>query len=81
VLSDSQWISVSALLEEVGTGIGRPRVPARRILEGILWVLENDGKWIHLPVSFPAQQTCYNKWLAWKKTGVLDTVLEILDRE
>jgi transposase len=80
-LSDEQWSRVRTLLEACTARRGRPQASARRVLEGILWVLDNNEKWHHLPATFPPQQTCYNKWLAWRKSGVFDTVLQILERE
>ena len=80
-LSDEQWARISPLLEQSVARTGRPRACARRVLEAILWVLENKEKWHRLPATFPPQQTCYNKWLSWKKAGVLDVVLKILDRD
>ncbi|WP_222105773.1 transposase [Paraburkholderia sp. BCC1885] len=78
-LSDEDWSRVAPLLvEPASSRTGRPRSDPRQLLNGILWVLINGEKWHHLPSTFPAQQTCYAKWLKWKREGVMDAVLTAL---
>jgi transposase len=55
--------------------LGRPRSCPRAVLNGILWVLINSEKWKNLPPSYPASQTCYLKWLDWKRIGLIAKVL------
>lgn len=81
-LTDEAWLRVCHLFEEpAGTaGVGRPRRRSRDVLNGVLWVLLNDEKWHHLPGTFPPSQTCYARWLQWKRSGVMDVVLAELRR-
>jgi transposase len=79
-LSDEQWRKVAVFLDN-GVGEserGRPAVSSRRIFEAILWIREHDEQWKHLPSCFPSQQTCYNRWLKWRKTGALDAALKMI---
>ncbi|CAN7804004.1 transposase [Paraburkholderia hospita] len=79
-LSDEQWSKVSVFLvdSEDEAGGGRAAAPVRQIFEAVLWIRENDGAWQHLPASFPPQQTCYNRWLKWRKSGALDAALKVI---
>ncbi|MGH8778199.1 transposase [Paraburkholderia sp.] len=81
-LTDEAWLHVRHLFEEpAGTaGVGRPRRQSRDVLNGILWVLLNGEKWHHLPATYPPSQTCYARWLQWKRSGVMDVVLVELKR-
>jgi transposase len=79
-LSDEDWSRVSRLLvEPASSRTGRPRSDPRQLLNGVLWVLINGEKWHHLPSTFPAQQTCYARWLKWKRDGIMQAVLSELE--
>jgi hypothetical protein len=74
-LTDADWSRVAYLFPmHPVAGRGRPRSHPRALLNGILWVLINRQKWRCLPATFPPQQTCYNRWLQWKNTGVMEVV-------
>lgn len=78
-LSDSAWTRVEHLFSVVSTGRGRPRRNDRDILDAILWVLQNNEKWHRIPASQPPPQTCYARYTAWRKSGVLAQALDLLD--
>ncbi|WP_414695554.1 transposase [Paraburkholderia sp.] len=77
-LTDSDWAGVQSLFPVVSSGRGRPRRSDREILNAILWVMQTKEKWHRLPATFPQQRTCYLRYMAWKRTGVLDQVNERL---
>ncbi|PCE22417.1 transposase [Paraburkholderia acidicola] len=82
-LTDDAWLRVCHLFEEPAAGptnVGRPRRQSRDVLNGVLWVLLNHEKWHHLPSTFPPSQTCYARWLQWKRTGLIDTVIAELEK-
>jgi transposase len=69
-LSDEDWAKIEHLFPSAPTkGGGRPRRDPRPVVEAILWVTETNSKWHHLPSHYPPMQTCYIKWLEWKKAG------------
>ena len=79
ILTDELWMAVAAiLLTESEPGKRVTPATARGILEAILWIQETGEQWKHLPATFPAQQTCYNRWLIWRKNGALDAALKVL---
>ncbi len=77
-LTDVDWARVQSLFPVASSGRGRPRRSDREILNAILWVQQTKEKWHRLPATFPPQQTCYLRYMTWKKTGVLDQVNERL---
>jgi transposase len=81
-LSDANWDRVKHLFPESGSpvprGPGRPRRSVRGILDAILWIEQTGDKWHRLPLTFPPPQTCYAKYLAWRRTGRLQVVVDIL---
>jgi transposase len=77
-LSDDDWARVSHLFAEPSNRHGRPRSDPRQLLNSILWVFVNGEKWHHLPATFPSQQTSYNRWLQWRRDGVIQSVFREL---
>ncbi|WP_035475078.1 transposase [Burkholderia sp. WSM2230] len=77
-LSDADWARVQGLFPEHACTRGRPRRSDREILNAILWLQQRNEKWHRLPGTFPPQQTCYLRYMTWKKSGVLDQVNERL---
>jgi transposase len=71
-LSDEQWFLIADLFpwEPPSTVGGRPRVPPRPCLEGILWVLRTGARWKDLPKSFPSYPTCWRRLREWSESGV-----------
>ena len=79
-LSDDAWARISHLFkQDPKKRVGRPARPPREILNAILWVVARDEKWHRLPATFPPSQTCYIKWLQWRRTGLMSSVLDELD--
>jgi len=77
-LSDADWARVQSLFPEHTCTRGRPRRSDREILNAILWLQQTNERWHRLPGTFPPQQTCYLRYMAWKKSGVLTQVNERL---
>lgn len=81
-LSDDAWQQIAHLFEhDIAGRPGRPRREPREVVSGILWVLVNSEKWHHLPVHFPPSQTCYIKWLQWRRSGLMTKILVTLELE
>jgi transposase len=57
---------------------GRPPRNPRDVVSAILWVVRNGEKWQRLPATFPPSQTCYIKWLEWRRAGTLLQVFAAL---
>lgn len=86
-LTDEQWNLISDLFPEPPPRPkgGRPTVPARRCVEGLLWLLRSGARWKDLPKHFPSPATCWRRHDEWTKEGIWETawarLLRVLDRE
>jgi transposase len=81
-LSDEAWQRVSHLLScDSKPRFGRPARDPRDVLNAILWVTTRNEKWHRLPGNFPPSQTCYIKWLQWRRAGLMTQILDELQLE
>jgi transposase len=44
---------------------GRPLVPDRKVLGGILWIPRSGARWQDLPEEFPSPPTCWRRLRDW----------------
>src|SRR5438094_1295007 len=71
-LSDEQWEYLDILLPqpEASPKGGPKPIPNRPVVEGILWVLRNGGRWKALPEGYPSPSTCWRRLAQWEEEGV-----------
>lgn len=76
LLTDAQWARIAPLLPKIRMTKkgGRPAVPNRPVLEGILWVLRTGSAWMDLPKEYPGYATCWRRLKAWEESGVWEKV-------
>src|ERR1700690_871182 len=60
---------------------GNVRVNNLQLLNALLYVAEHGCKWRGLPKRFGPWHTIYTRMNRWSKSGVLDQVFELLQRE
>jgi transposase len=78
-LSDEQWALIQPLLSQSSPpSRGRPVMDQRAVLEGILWKFSTRSPWYDMPPAYPSYQTCYRRYLLWKRTGLLPQVYRLL---
>jgi transposase len=78
-LSQEQWALIQPLFSAPSPpSRGRPVVDQRLALEGILWKFIARSPWYDMPPCYPYYQTCYRRYLLWKRTGLLDQVYRLL---
>ena len=74
LVSDELWGMVEPLLptEPSKARGGRPRIPDRAVLSGIVFVLKSGIPWRMLPkeVGFGSGVTCWRRLRDWQKAGV-----------
>jgi transposase len=67
-LSDAQW---SAIEPHLPPDRGRkPRVDDRRVISGIIHVLQSGCRWKDAPCDYGSYSTLYNRYNRWSKRGV-----------
>ena len=79
-LTEKQWQVVAPLFaEDDRTGkAGRPPVPARDVLNGVLWILKTGARWKDLPRDYPPYQTCHRRFQTWVEEGTIVRALQVL---
>lgn len=73
-LSDDQWNYVKRYLPPQPLR-GRKRSDDRRILNGILYVMQTGRNWHELPLRYGSYETAHRRLKQWSREGVLDTIL------
>lgn len=65
-LTDREWNAIRVFLpKERPKKAGRPWVPHRQVINGILWVLCTGGSWRDVPPEFGKYKTIYNRFRRW----------------
>ena len=82
---DKLWDEIENILpkEKPFKTVGRPIVPYRRVLDGILYVLRTGCQWKMLPKEYGSSSTCHRRFQEWntrfsKRHGLN---LKIYDKE
>jgi len=77
------WMKLQPLLpkeKEPGTN-GRPAVPFRKVLDGVLYVLRTGCQWKALPAEYGSGSTCHRRFQEWVKAGVFQKLwVKLLER-
>ena len=77
-LSDVQWGRIREHFPEENIPDGRPGrkpVPARQILDAVLWILNTGAQWHMLPQCYPNYKTVHRRFQQWCQHEVLRAVL------
>jgi transposase len=83
-VSDEVWAALEGVLVDPPRPFrnpGRLRQPARKCLEGILYVLYTDTPWLQLPyreLELPSGETCRRRLEEWSRSGAFEQALSIL---
>jgi transposase len=80
-LSDEQWEKVRPLLDthDPPRRMGRKRVDPRGVLEAILYRHRTGCPWNVLPKEYPDDSTVHRTYQRWKRLGILDRLLDMLE--
>lgn len=79
-IPDALWEKIEPLLpkEPPKPRGGRPRVPDRVVLAGIVYRLRTGCQWKALPREFGSGSTCHLRLQQWSAAGVFDKIFEVL---
>jgi len=75
-LNDRQWARLEPLLPNKPRGV--PRVDDRRVISGIIHVLQSGCRWRDAPAHYGPAKTLYNRHVRWGAKGVWRQVFEAL---
>jgi transposase len=82
-LSDAQYACLQPLLPEPHHHgkAGRPWLPHRTVVNGILWILRTGAPWRDLPRRYGRWNTVYTHFKRWRHDGTWSRILStLLDR-
>jgi transposase len=73
-LADGAWERVAPLLPANGRR-GKQWKDHRTVVNGILWKLRTGAPWRDLPERYGSWQTCYDRFVRWRRDGTWDRLL------
>ena len=75
-ISDELWDEIKLILpnEKPYKTIGRPIVPYRKVLDGILYILRTGCQWKTLPHEYGSGSTCHRRFQQWNKLDVFKRI-------
>jgi len=77
-ISDEQWERIRKHFPEESFPADRPGrkpIPARRVLEAVLWILNTGAQWHMLPQSYPNYKTVHRRFQQWCRDEVIRAAL------
>ena len=71
-ISDELWGMIDDLLpcEKPKNTVGRPTIPFRKVLDGILYVLRTGCQWKMLPKEYGSGSTCHRRFQQWVQLNI-----------
>lgn len=76
-LTDEEWGLIEDLLPPAPgpTAKGRRWRDHRQVIDGIFWVLRSGSSWRDLPERYGPWQTCYDRFVRWRRDGTFARML------
>jgi transposase len=74
-LTDAQWARFEAAIAAVKLRGARPRKEDRRIIEAIIWRLDNDAEWRSIPAELGDRHHAYLRFRRCAVRGVWDSIM------
>ena len=77
---DELWAEIEQVMREVDPPkrTGRPRIDARRALDGIIYRLRSSCQWNHLPEKFGSDSSVHRTFQRWVEKGLFQEVWALL---
>jgi putative transposase len=81
-IPDPMWLSIQPLFppEKAPGTDGRPAIPFRTVLNGILYVLRSGCQWKAAPARFSSGSTLHRRLQEWEQAGIFAAILARLLR-
>ena len=73
---DKLWDEIRLLLpkEKSSDTVGRPVIPFRKVLDGILHVLRTGCQWKMLPQEYGSGSTCHRRFQQWNELDIFKKI-------
>jgi transposase len=75
-IPDELWDEIRIILpeEKQPKTIGRPIVPFRKVLDGVLYILRTGCQWKLLPAEYGPGSTCHRRFQEWMGLDIFKKV-------
>jgi putative transposase len=75
-IPDELWDEIKNVLpkEKSSKTVGRPIIPYRKVLDGILYVLRTGCQWKMLPKEHGSDSTCHRRFQQWNCMSVFKNI-------
>lgn len=76
-MSDLIWLTEAQMLKiepYFPLSHGVPRVDDRRIISGIIFVIQGGLRWRDAPSEYGPPKTIYNRFIRWSRMGVFNKI-------
>jgi len=75
-IPDGLWNKVVSVLpkEKPGNTVGRPIIPFRKVMDGIMYVLRTGCQWKMLPGEYGSGSTCHRRFQQWVRHGIFKKI-------
>ena len=80
-MSDHFWLTeeqMARIAPYFPKSRGRPRSDDRRVLSGIIHVLQRGLQWRDAPAEYGPAKTLYNRYVRWSRAGVFARIFSEL---
>jgi transposase len=79
-IPERMWHRIQPLLppeKDPGTP-GRPPLPFRKVMNGILFVLRTGCQWKALPRGYGSGSTAHRRFQQWVRRGIIDAIVGVM---
>jgi len=78
-IPDDLWQLIEPILppDKPPGANGRPRVPNRTVLNGILYVLRTGCQWKMVPPEYSSGSTCHLRFQTWVRAGIFKRIWRV----
>jgi transposase len=75
-IPDDLWNEIKNILpaEKPDNTIGRPIVPYRKVLDGIMFILRTGCQWKMLPKEYGSGSTCHRRFQEWVESDIFHRI-------
>jgi transposase len=75
-ISDKLWNMIIPILptEKSNNTLGRPIIPYRKVMDGIVYVLRTGCQWKMLPSEYGSGSTCHRRFQQWVQIDIFKKI-------
>lgn len=75
-IPDKLWDEIISVLprEKPGNAVGRPTVPFRKVMDGVMYVLRTGCQWKMLPREYGSGSTCHRRFQEWVQLDIFKNI-------